>query len=33
MAQASEKLLQLPLSDEVREAVQALIEAAELTTH
>ena len=33
MAEASEKLLQLPLSSEVREAVQALIDAAELTTH
>ena len=33
MAKASEKLLQLPLSSEVREAVQELIDAAEITPH
>ena len=33
IAKASEKLLALPLSNEAREAVQTLIEAAELTPH
>ena len=33
IAEISERLKRLPLSDEAREAVQALIEAAELTPH
>ena len=33
MAKASERLLRLPMSNEMREAVQELIEAAELATN